>query len=64
MNPKIRNAIAEILSLLSVVYGLLPSWSAANYAPPAWVGILLAGLITVGNQFIKDTEKTPPPPPP
>lgn len=62
MNPRTRNTIAEAVSLLGVIYGLLPAWSAAHYAPPAWVGLVLSGLVTIGNQFLKDSEKAPAPP--
>ena len=64
MNPKLRNAIAETVSILGIAYTAIPAWSAANYAPPAWVGLAITLAITVLNQLLKDYEKTFPAPPP
>ena len=64
MNPKLRNAIAETVSILGIAYTAIPAWSAEHYAPPAWVGLAITLAITVLNQLLKDYEKTPPAPPP
>jgi hypothetical protein len=59
MNPKIRNAIAEALSLLSLASTFVPQFKAIGCDLPAWAGVTLALVITVGNQWVKDS--TPPP---
>ena len=61
MNPKLRNATAEIVSLVGIAQAAIPDFRAAS-GLPAWVGPLLALIVTVGNQFLKDS--TPPPTPP
>ena len=60
MNPKLRNAIAETVSLLGIAQAAVPQLTAISHLP-AWVGPVLALVVTVGNQFLKDT--TPPPTP-
>jgi len=59
MNPKIRNSIAEAISLLSLASSFVPQFKDAGINLPPWAGILIALLVTVGNQWIKDS--TPPP---
>jgi hypothetical protein len=60
MNPKFRNAIAEIVGVLAMANAALPQLAATTHVP-AWVGVVVALLINVGNQFLKDS--TPPPTP-
>jgi hypothetical protein len=60
MNPKLRNSIAEIVSVLSIADAAIPQLAAATHIP-AWVGVVLAILVNVGNQLLKDS--TPPPTP-
>ncbi len=59
MNPKIRNAIAELVSLAGIVYAAIPSLDIPNI--PRWLGPVLSLVVTVGNQWLKDS--TPPPTP-
>jgi len=59
MNPKLRNSIAEALSLLSLALGFVPQFKAAGVSIPPWLAILLAMIVTIGNQWVKDS--TPPP---
>lgn len=59
MNPKIRNSIAEVLSLLSLAATFVPQFKTAGINLPPWLGVSLALAITVGNQWLKDS--TPPP---
>ncbi len=59
MDPKLRNAIAEIVALAGLAYAALPNLHIGNI--PAWVGPVLSLIVTVGNQFLKDS--TPPPTP-
>jgi hypothetical protein len=61
MNPKARNAIAESVAILAIAQAAIPQL-AANDHVPAWVGIVIALLVNVGNQLLKDS--TPPPTPP
>ncbi len=63
MNFKLRNTLAEIVSIGGICQAALPGLTAASHLP-AWVGPLLALIVTVANQLIKDGEKTPPPTPP
>ena len=60
IDPKLRNAVAEFLTLLSLAAGFVPELASAGVAIPKWLAILIAMIITVGNQWIKDTAKTPP----
>ena len=62
MSPKIRNALAETASILGIAYAAIPAWSAAHYAPPAWVGLTITLVITVINQLVKDSTSPPTPP--
>lgn len=58
MNPKLRNALAEIVSLGGIAQAAVPQFTAVSHVP-AWVGPLLALVVTVANQLYKDS--TPPP---
>ncbi len=59
MNPKIRNSIAEAISLLSLAATFVPQFKSAGVNLPPWLGVLIALVITVANQWVKDS--TPPP---
>lgn len=59
MNPKIRNSIAEAVSLLSLAATFVPQFKAAGVSLPPWVGVSIALVVTIGNQWVKDS--TPPP---
>ena len=58
MNPKLRNAIAESVAVLAIANGFLPQFSNFTHIPP-WVGVVLALLINVGNQLLKDSTPHP-----
>ena len=58
MNPKLRNALAEIISLGGIAQAAVPQFQAGSHLP-AWVGPLRALVVTVANQLYKDS--TPPP---
>ena len=59
MNPKIRNSIAEAVSLLSLASTFVPQFKEAGVNLPPWLGITIALVVTVANQWVKDS--TPPP---
>jgi hypothetical protein len=58
MNPKLRNALAEIVSIGGILQGAIPSFTSFSHIP-VWVGPTLALVVTVANQLYKDS--TPPP---
>ena len=58
MNPKLRNALAEIVSLGGIAQAAVPQFTAVSHVP-AWVGPTIALIVTVANQLYKDS--TPPP---
>lgn len=60
MNQKIRNAIAESVAILAIAQAAIPQLATSDHIP-AWVGIVVALLVNVGNQLLKDS--TPPPTP-
>ena len=59
MNAKLRNSIAEVISLLSLASTFVPQFKEAGVNLPPWLGILIALVVTVANQWVKDS--TPPP---
>jgi len=61
MNPKLRNAIAEAVAVLGIANATLPQLATTTHVP-AWVGIVIAALVNIGNQFIKDSNPPPTPP--
>lgn len=60
MNPKIRNAIAESVAILALAQAAIPQLQASDHIP-AWVGIVIALLVNVGNQLLKDSSPPPTP---
>lgn len=58
MDPKIRNSVAEIISLLGIALAAIPQLQTVMHLP-AWAGVVGALVITLGNQWLKDS--TPPP---
>lgn len=59
MNAKLRNALAEIISLGGIALAAVPQFAAVVPNLPKWVGPLIALVVTVANQLYKDS--TPPP---
>jgi hypothetical protein len=58
LNPKLRNVIAETVAILGIANATLPQLAADSHIP-AWVGIVVALLINIGNQLIKDSTIPP-----
>ena len=63
INPKLRNALAEIVSLGGIAQAAIPQFTAITHVP-AWVGIVLALVVTCANQLLKDSTNPPTLPPP
>jgi hypothetical protein len=61
MNPKVRNIIAEVLTIVGIAIATLPDLQATTHVP-AWVGVALAFITNVGNQILKQFPGTPPAP--
>lgn len=58
MSPKLRNALAETAAVLALAQAAIPQIAATDHVP-AWVGIVVALLINVVNQFLKDSSPPP-----
>jgi hypothetical protein len=58
MDPKVRNVIAEVLTIVGIAIAALPDLSAATHVP-AWVGVALAFVTNVGNQILKQFPPAP-----
>ena len=58
LSPKVRNSIAEIVSLAGIMVAALPQ-IAADAHVPQWTGAVLAVVVTVGNQLLKDSTIPP-----
>lgn len=58
MNPKIRNSIAEAASLAGIAVAAIPQLSTVMHIP-AWVGVVAALVITILNQWVKDSTVPP-----
>ncbi len=56
--PKVRNVIAESIAILGIANASIPQLATDTHVP-AWVGIVIALLINVGNQLIKDSTVPP-----
>jgi hypothetical protein len=58
LNAKVRNSIAEVVSILGIIDAALPQLAATTHVP-AWAGVVIAMLAAVGNQLIKDSNVPP-----
>jgi hypothetical protein len=58
LSPKIRNSLAEIVSIAGLLVAALPQ-IAADVHVPQWAGAVLALVVTVGNQLLKDSTIPP-----
>jgi len=56
--PRVRNAIAELVSIAGIMIAALPQ-IAADAHVPQWSGAVLALIVTVGNQLLKDSTIPP-----
>jgi len=59
LNPKVRNAVVEAVAILGIANAALPQLAATTHVP-AWVGVVVAFLVNVGNQILKDNTPKPP----
>lgn len=57
---KVRNALAETASLLGIAIAAIPQVS-NTVDIPAWVGVVGALVITLINQWVKDSNPAPTP---
>lgn len=62
MNPKLRNALAEVIQLGGIAQAAIPQFTAVSHLPP-WVGPLVSLVVSVANQLYKDSTNPPTLPP-
>ena len=59
LGSKIHNAVVQLVFIAGVLNGVLPDLSAVTHVP-AIVGIIIAAVVKIGNEFLDDTPATPP----
>lgn len=65
MNPqqisigsKIHNAVVQIVFIAGVLNGVLPDLAAVTHVP-AVVGVVIAAIVKIGNEFLDDKPANP-----
>ena len=59
LSPKVRNGIAEAVSIAGLLEAAIPQFAATVHLPQ-WAGAVLALVVTIGNQLIKDSAPIDP----
>ena len=60
---KIHNAIVQVVFIAGILNGVLPDLAATTHVP-AWVGVIIAAVVKIGNEFLSDKPAAPPAPTP
>lgn len=58
MSQKTKNIVTEAVTILGIAQAVLPQLTAVSHVP-AWVGVVLAGLIQILNAVLKDSPPSP-----
>jgi hypothetical protein len=58
IGSKVHNAIVQAVFIAGVLNGVIPDLPATTHVP-AWVSIVLAAVVKIGNEFLDDKPANP-----
>ncbi len=59
LGSKVHNALVQVVFIAGILNAVLPDLAATTHVP-AWVGIVVAAVVKVGNEFLSDKPANPP----
>jgi len=53
LGSKVHNAAVQVVFIAGVLNGVIPQIAAVTHIP-AWIGVVVAAIVKIGNEFLDD----------